>query len=63
LTQNRVQAPKLLGAGGGGFFLMAAKSRHDAERIRSLLAKAPPNPRARFFEFAVAGTGLAVSVC
>ena len=55
---------KLLGAGGGGFLLLIAKSRADAERITRLLEASPPNDRARFFDFQVSDSGLAVSsVC
>jgi galactokinase/mevalonate kinase-like predicted kinase len=54
---------KLLGAGGGGFLLMVCKSPADAESVRQLLTKTPPNPRARFFDFSLNRTGLAVNVC
>ncbi len=54
---------KLLGAGGGGFLLMVARSRRDAEQIRALLARSPLNSRSRFFAFDIAAAGLAVSVC
>jgi fucokinase len=54
---------KLLGAGGGGFLLLVAKSTADAHRITTLLEGAPPNDRARFFEFQVSDAGLEVSVC
>ncbi len=54
---------KLLGVGGGGFLLMVCRSAADARRIRELLEAQPPNPRARFFDFALSRGGLAVSVC
>jgi galactokinase/mevalonate kinase-like predicted kinase len=54
---------KLLGAGGGGFLLLIAKSTADAERVSRLLEESPPNERARFFDFQVSESGLAVSVC
>jgi len=54
---------KLLGAGGGGFLLLIAKSPADAERITRLLEESPPNDRARFFDFQVSDSGLEVSVC
>ncbi len=54
---------KLLGAGGGGFLLMICKSPEDALRVKRMLESAPPNPRARFFDFNVSTEGLVVSVC
>jgi galactokinase/mevalonate kinase-like predicted kinase len=54
---------KLLGAGGGGFLLMVCKSPADAHAVRAMLSKTPPNPRARFFDFSLNRTGLAVNVC
>ncbi len=54
---------KLLGAGGGGFLLMVARSRDDARQVRQILESRPPNPRARFFRFSVSKLGLVVSVC
>jgi galactokinase/mevalonate kinase-like predicted kinase len=53
---------KLLGAGGGGFLLMVCKSKRDAEAVRELLTKNPPNPRARFFDYDVNPDGLVVTV-
>jgi galactokinase/mevalonate kinase-like predicted kinase len=52
---------KLLGAGGGGFLLMVCQSPEDAAAVRRMLEKEPPNPRARFFDFAVSDQGLAVT--
>jgi galactokinase/mevalonate kinase-like predicted kinase len=54
---------KLLGAGGGGFLLMVCKSAVDAQSVRKMLETNPPNPRARFFDFSLNRTGLAVNVC
>ena len=54
---------KLLGAGGGGFLLVACKSAKDAREVKRKLEKRPPNPRARFFEFGVSRDGLCVTVC
>ncbi len=58
-----IYGAKLLGAGGGGFLLLVCRSEEDAAAVRDLLGSDPPNPRARFFDFSVANTGLAVSVC
>jgi len=54
---------KLLGAGGGGFFLLVAKSPADAAVIRDRLEKSPPNRLARFFDFNISTQGLIVTVC
>ena len=54
-------AAKLLGAGGGGFFLMFAKDEAAAQRIRNSLTQTPPNPRARFVDFTLSETGLQVT--
>lgn len=54
---------KLLGAGGGGFILMVAKSVEDAAKIRQMLENQPPNDKARFFDYNVNTEGLAVTVC
>jgi galactokinase/mevalonate kinase-like predicted kinase len=54
---------KLLGAGGGGFLLIVAKSPGDAEEVRARLESDPPNERARFFEYDISGKGLSVTVC
>jgi galactokinase/mevalonate kinase-like predicted kinase len=53
----------ILGAGSGGFALMACRSGADAARVREMLTADPPNPRARFFDFSVSREGLVVTVC
>jgi len=57
-----VWGAKLLGAGGGGFLLMIARSRGDAEAIRNVLESQPVNDRARFFDYDISGEGLTVTV-
>jgi len=52
---------KLLGAGGGGYILMFAKSTEAAAKVKNLLEKDPPNRRSRFVDFRVSGTGFQVS--
>lgn len=54
---------KLLGAGGGGFLLMACRSAEDALAVRQMLEKSPPNDKARFFDYSISRTGLIVTVC
>jgi fucokinase len=58
-----VYGAKLAGAGGGGFLAMVCKSQEDAARVKEMLESEPPNERARFFDFNVSKTGLAISVC
>ncbi|MCR4411187.1 MAG: hypothetical protein NUV77_02040 [Thermoguttaceae bacterium] len=58
-----VHGAKLLGAGGGGFLLAVCKSPASARRVRALLESNPPNPRARFFPFAINHEGLRVTGC
>lgn len=57
-----IYGAKLLGAGGGGFLLMVCRSPEDAAAVRQLLNEAPPNDRARFFDFSISAEGLAVTV-
>jgi galactokinase/mevalonate kinase-like predicted kinase len=55
-------AVKLLGAGGGGYMLICAKTSEAGQRIRSRLEAKPPNRRARFIDFQPAERGLEVTV-
>jgi galactokinase/mevalonate kinase-like predicted kinase len=52
---------KLLGAGGGGYLLMFAKSAEAAMKVKMNLESKPPNARARFVDFSISGNGLQVS--
>ena len=52
---------KLLGAGGGGYLLMLAKSARAARQIRATLADTPPNPMARFVDFSISDTGMQIT--
>jgi len=58
-----IYGAKLLGAGGGGFLLIVAKSPGDAEKVRSILTADPPNTQARFFAYDISKKGLSVTVC
>ena len=55
-------AQKLVGAGGGGYMVMCARDPAAGERIRERLERDPPNKRARFIDFSIAGRGLEVTV-
>lgn len=52
---------KLLGAGGGGYLLIAAKDTVAAQRIRETLTANPPNRRARFVAMSLSTDGLQVT--
>ncbi len=52
---------KLLGAGGGGYLMMFAKTADAAMRAKQNLESNPPNARARFVDFTVSKTGFQVS--
>ncbi|HSW44427.1 MAG TPA: L-fucokinase [Phycisphaerae bacterium] len=61
--EPHIWGAKLLGAGGGGFLLMVCRSIDDAQAVRDMLQKEPPNDRARFFDFDISREGLVVTVC
>jgi len=52
---------KLLGAGGGGYLLMLAKSAEAALQVKKNLESQPPNSLARFVDFSISKTGFQVS--
>ncbi|MCP4310605.1 MAG: bifunctional fucokinase/L-fucose-1-P-guanylyltransferase [Bacteroidetes bacterium] len=52
---------KLLGAGGGGYLMMFAKSADAAVKVKQMLTSNPPNTRARFVDFKVSQSGFQVS--
>ncbi len=52
---------KLLGAGGGGYLMMFAKSAEAALKAKQNLESTPPNTRARFVDFSISETGFQVS--
>ena len=52
---------KLPGAGGGGYLYMVAKDPQAALRIREILTRNAPNPRARFVEMSLSDKGFQVS--
>ncbi|MHC4783037.1 MAG: GHMP family kinase ATP-binding protein [Planctomycetota bacterium] len=60
---SHVYGAKLLGAGGGGFVLMACKSNEDTMFLREDLTSNPSEPNARFFDYDVSSDGLVVTVC
>ncbi len=61
-VRPHIRGAKLLGAGGGGFLLMACRSVADAGAARRILTAEPPNGLARFFDYSVSEEGLAVTV-
>jgi galactokinase/mevalonate kinase-like predicted kinase len=61
IVGDNLAAAKLLGAGGGGYLLMFAKSEAAAAKIKQTLTARPPNPRARFVDFSLSETGLQVT--
>lgn len=55
---DHLAGAKLLGAGGGGYLLLMAKSEDAANRIRAELNGNPPNKLAHFVHFALSNTGM-----
>lgn len=52
---------KLLGAGGGGYLLLAARNSTAAQHLREILSRNPTDPGARLVDFSVSKTGLQIS--
>jgi len=61
LVDDYLLGYKLLGAGGGGYLMMFAKSADAAVKVKQLLTYNPPNSRARFVDFKVSQSGFQVS--
>ena len=61
-VSDYVCGARLLGAGSGGFLFMIAKGAECRQEIKEILAEAPPNNRARFFDSDIDHNGLKVSV-
>ncbi len=57
-----IHGAKLLGAGGGGFLFIVAKSVAEVLEVKRRLTNKPPNDRARFFGFSIDQQGLRVNV-
>ena len=52
---------KLLGAGGGGYLLMFARSADAVRKIRAILGENPPNAMARFVDLTISDVGLQIT--
>lgn len=61
LMSNHTTGFKLLGAGGGGYMLIAAKDAKAAVKIQEILNQNPPNGKARFVRMTVSDKGFQVS--
>ncbi|MCH2174233.1 MAG: bifunctional fucokinase/L-fucose-1-P-guanylyltransferase [Lentisphaeria bacterium] len=59
--EHLLSGKKLLGAGGGGYMFMIAKSAKDAQKVKEILTLKPPAPNARFVDMAVSQTGLEIT--
>jgi len=60
-VEPHLAGAKLLGAGGGGYLLMFARSADAAHRIRTTLTARPPNAKARFVDIAISDVGLQIT--
>ncbi len=71
-TNNRIEtlvdlakpysnAVTLAGAGGGGFMFILAKSRRDANIIRSLFKANAPSSASRFYDFEICTSGISLT--
>ncbi len=58
---DKVDALKLLGAGGGGYMYIIAKDKAAAASIKSFLQQNPPNNLSRFVDFSVSNSGLEIT--
>lgn len=61
MAKDLTHGHKLLGAGGGGYLLMAAKDPEAAARLRKRFLDNPPNNRARFVDFSLSTQGLQIT--
>jgi galactokinase/mevalonate kinase-like predicted kinase len=59
--KDQMASCKLLGAGGGGYLMIFAKDLQAANHIKALLNDSPPNPRARFVDWRLSGSGLEIT--
>jgi galactokinase/mevalonate kinase-like predicted kinase len=59
--KDQMASCKLLGAGGGGYLMIFAKDLQCANQIKTLLNDSPPNPRARFVDWSLSGSGLEIT--
>ena len=60
-VKHHIAAAKLLGAGGGGYLLIFAHDPAAAQMLRQELTNRPPNATARFVDFSLSQTGLAIT--
>ena len=60
-VEPHLAGAKLLGAGGGGYLLMFARSADAAQKIRETLTDRPPNAMARFVDFTISDVGLQIT--
>ena len=59
--EKEISAVKLLGAGGGGYLFIIAKSPQAAIQIQKQLEENPPNQGARFVDFDLSKNGLQIT--